>query len=405
MTPPLPWAALVIVTGAGLLAMSLWFSASAVVPTLIRVWHITGLTANWLTASVQVGFVVGALTSATMGLPDRLNARRMFVASCCLGAACNALFIVAGSSLLVGLALRFLTGVAIAGVFPIAVKLISTWFARARGLAIGILIAGLTLGSASPHLIHGLGAFAHWQAIMAGTSLLAVLGGLLVWLFISDAHHPQFDKLEWGALGRIVRDWPVMLASGGYVGHMWELYAMWTWLPAFLLSSWSPYLAGARLVAASALATFVVIGLAGGGGAVLGGWAADRHGRTLTTIGAMAVSGLCALVIGWTFRGPPWLTAILAVIWGISIIADGAQFSASVTELSQPTIVGSAVTFQLAVGYLITVVSINIIPWVQTALGWRWAFAVLSVGPALGILAMARLRHQPSSARLAQGRR
>ncbi len=283
--------------------------------------------------------------------------------------------------------------------------MISTWFARARGLAIGILIAGLTLGSALPHLIRGLGAFEHWQAIMASSSLLAALGGLLVWLFIADAHHLHFDKLDWGSLRRIVRDRPVMLASGGYVGHMWELYAMWTWLPSFLLASWSPYMPGARLVAASALASFVVIGVADGGGAVLGGWVADRNGRTLTTMSAMAVSGLCALIIGWTFQGPPWLTAILAVIWGISVIADGAQFATSITELSQPTIVGSAVTFQLAVGYLITVFSINIVPWLQTALGWRWAFAVLSVGPSLGILAMARLRHHPRSARLAQGRR
>jgi MFS family permease len=372
---------------------------------LIRVWHISGLTANWLTASVQIGFVSGALISATLGLPDLVNSRKLLVFSCFAGAAFNVLFIVVGQQILVGLLLRFLTGLAIAGVYPIAVKMVSTWFQRARGLAIGILVAGLTIGSALPQLIRGAGAFEHWQAIMTGSSLFAVVGGLLVWRFIADAQQPRFGRLRWGALGEIIRDRPVMLANSGYFGHMWELYAMWTWLPLFLLASWTPYVTGARLIMVSAIAAFAVIGLAGAGGALLGGWVADRYGRTLTTIGAMAASSLCALVIGWTFQGPPWLTVAVALIWGATVIADSAQFSASVTELSPPAIVGSAVTFQLAVGFLITVASINLIPWLRDVVSWHWAFAFLSIGPLLGILAMARLRRDASAVRLARGRR
>jgi MFS family permease len=399
------WAALSLLAVALLFAMSLWFSASAVVPTLVRLWHISGLTASWMTASVQIGFVAGALTSASVGLADLVNSRRLFIVSCFLGALCNGLFILVGQHIVLGLALRFLTGVTIAGVYPVAVKMVSTWFVRARGFAIGMLIAGLTIGSALPHLVRGAGAFDHWQAVMAGSSILAVAGGLLVWFRISDAHQPTFGRLRWGAVRQIVSDRPVMLANCGYFGHIWELYAMWTWLPLFLLASWTPYLAGPSLVAVSAVAAFVTIGLAGGIGALLGGWVADRYGRTLTTIAAMSLSGLAALLIGWTFQGPLWLTAAVAIIWGVAVIADSAQFSAAVTELSPPDIVGSAVTFQMAVGFLITVASINLIPWLRTMIGWHWAFAILAAGPLFGIVAMARLRQNASAVRLAQGRR
>jgi MFS family permease len=400
-----PWALLGILVAATLLAFSLWFSASAVVPTLSRLWHISGATAIWLTASVQLGFVTGALVSASLGLPDLLNSRKLMVAACGAGALSNGLFVLLGRNIALGLALRFLTGVAIAGVYPIAVKMVATWFARARGLAIGILIAGLTLGSALPQLIRGLGALDRWQAIVGGASLLAVVAGLIIWFGIPDDPRLRFGTFQWGAIGAIVRQRPIMLANGGYFGHMWELYAMWTWLPAFLLASWAPALGGARLVAAGAVAAFAIIGLAGAAGALLGGWVADRYGRTFTTIAAMAASGLCALVIGWTFQGPAWLTGTIAVVWGISVIADSAQFSASVTELSPPAIVGSAVTFQMAVGFLITIVSINLIPALRDGLSWRWAFAFLAIGPLLGCLAMWRLRHEPAAARLAHGRR
>ena len=400
-----PWKALGLLTCAVMFAMSLWFSASAVVPTLMRLWHLSGPATIWLTTSVQIGFITGALISATLGLPDLLNARKLLVSSCFLAATFNALFLVVGSNIAAGLLLRFLTGVTLAGVYPIAVKIVSTWFTRKRGLAVGILIAGLTIGSALPYLIRGTGAFDYWQTVIVGSSLLAQIGGFIVWFFISDVPQPLYSRFQWGALGEIIRDRPVMLANLGYFGHMWELYAMWTWLPLFLLTSWHLYVGGVQLVIMSAIAAFASIGLAGATGALFGGWMADRYGRTLTIIVALAVSGGCALLIGLTFQGPTWLTLLVALLWGIAVIADSAQFSTAVTELSPPRIVGSAVTFQLAIGFLITVLSINLIPLVQTMMSWRWAFAILSLGPAVGILAMVRLRQNSSACRLAHGQR
>ena len=360
----------------------------------------------WLTASVQLGFVAGALVSATLGLADRFQPRTLIG----WGAFGAALTTVALLGLSHGgwapFVLRALTGACLVLVYPVAVQWVARWFPRQRGLAVGILIGGLTVGSALPHLLVGLPLLQHWQAVMAGSAGLAVVSwALVLWVVPEhpDAFHPP--AFRWNKVGAVLRDQPVMWANLGYWGHMWELYAMWTWLTAFFLTSWASYWTGQTLVGIVGAASFVVIGLAGFGGALAGGWAADRWGRTRATIGAMSVSGAMALLIGFTYRQAPWVTMLVALVWGFSVVADSAQFSTAVTELSPAALQGSALTLQMAVGFLVTIGSIDLVGWLEPIIGWSYVLMVLAVGPAIGIWAMARLRNRPEALKLAYGRR
>jgi predicted MFS family arabinose efflux permease len=274
---------------------------------------------------------------------------------------------------------------------------------RARGLAIGLLVGALTLGSATPHLVAALvdaGALPY-RTVLAASSLAALGGALLVGLVVRDGPHAAppapFDPRQ---VGLILRDRPVLLANLGYFGHMWELYAMWTWLAVFLTGALGPEQAGqARFT------TFVTIGVAGGIGAVLAGWLADRAGRTAVTIAAMAVSGGCCLLSAWAYQWPAWALAAFGLVWGASIIADSAQFSASVTELAPAAYIGTALTLQVCAGFALTLIPIWGLPLLAEATGWRWAFVALAPGPFLGCWAMARLRRRPEALRLAGGRR
>ena len=273
-------------------------------------------------------------------------------------------------------------------------------FQRGRGLAVGVMIGGLTLGSALPHLVNGLGGL-DWRTVITVTSILTVLGGILVLLFIPDGPYP-FPRggFEPRYLFRAFRDPAVRLANFGYFGHMWELYAMWSWFGVFLAESIrASGEADARL---AALGTFVVVG-SGAIGCFVGGILGDRWGRTRTTALAMAVSGSCAVLAGFVFGGPPLLVLALGIVWGIAVVADSAQFSTMVTELADQAYVGTALTVQLALGFLLTVATIWIIPLARDAFGWQWAFLVLAPGPALGVVAMLRLRARPEAARIAHG--
>lgn len=405
-THALRWRALFWITLAELLAMSVWFSASAVTVALTRQWHLTGQAVAWLTSSVQLGFVGGALISATFGLADRFHPR-VLMGWGAFGAALTTVALLAwprgGSGPFV---LRTLTGACLAVVYPVAVQWVARWFPSQRGLAVGILIGGLTIGSALPHLLAGLPLLQHWQGVLAGSAGLAVVSWVLV-IWVVPEHPGAFypPAFRWNHVGAVLRNPPIMWANLGYWGHMWELYAMWTWLPAFFLASWASHWTGTALIGMTGGMSFLAIGLAGLAGALAGGWAADRWGRTRATIAAMAISGSMALVIGFTYRQSPLLTVLAALVWGFSVIADSAQFSAAVTELSPLTLQGSALTLQMAVGFLITIGSIDLVGSLQPVLGWSHVLMVLAAGPALGMWAMSRLRQRPESLKLAHGRR
>src|SRR6185503_7762767 len=271
-------------------------------------------------------------------------------------------------------------------------------------LAIGILIGALTVGSAVPYLIRGLTNLP-WRHVLLAASLLAIAGGVVVWTFVREGPHrfpsARFDVRMAGA---VFCDRAPRLACFGYLGHMWELYAMWAWIGPFLAASLEARGGGSYAGLNASAATFLVIAI-GALGCWIGGWASDRWGRTALTMIAMAASGICALAIGLTFGAAPALTLLVAGVWGITVIADSAQFSTAVTELSPPAYVGTALTTQTCVGFAITIASIWLIPAVAQLVGWRWGFAALAPGPLLGIAAMARLRGLPESLRLAGGRR
>ena len=380
--------ALILVAASQLLALTLWFSASAVGTQIEDVWGLTmGQTAG-LTLAVQIGFVVGALGSAVCGLADALASRLLFVIAALAGATTNAALVLLGpGDYVLAFGLRFLTGVALAGVYPSGLKVMAGWFRRGRGMALGLLVGALTVGSAGPHLIRGLGF--DWQGVVLTASGLAVVAGLMMRFGLEDgpfeAPSSRFSRSQ---IGRVVRNRGVRLSTYGYLGHMWELYAMWTWTASFLLASAD---ASGSSYGSVPVATFAVIAI-GGGGAWLAGIWADRFGRPLVAGGSMAVSGACALVTPFIFGGPVWLVVPVFLVWGFSVVADSAQFSAMVTETADDEVRGTALTVQTAVGFLLTLVTIRGVPLLAEAWSWQWAFPILAVGPVLGVVAMLRFR-------------
>ncbi len=396
------WPALGVLALAMVASMATWFSASAVLPQLREVWGLSTGTAAWLTIAVQLGFVVGALISAVGNLADVVPARRLMLLGALAAATCNlGLLISAGAT--TAIAFRFLTGAALALVYPPALKAMSTWFRQGRGTALGVMVGALTLGSALPHLVNGLGG-ADWRTVIVATSVLTVAGGLLAGFAFHDGPFP-FPTAAFapGQIVRLARDRGVRLASIGYFGHMWELYAMWAWFAAF---AGDALRAGGRPEPAqlASLLTFGVIGI-GAAGCVVGGLLGDRWGRTKTTALAMAISGGCALVIGTLRSGPLPVLIAVAAVWGFAIVADSAQFSTIVTEVADQSYVGTAVTLQLAIGFVLTVATIWLVPVVRDGPGWTWAFVLLVPGPVLGVAAMLRLRALPEADLIAGGRR
>jgi MFS family permease len=380
---------LALLAAAEFLGMSLWFTASAVAPQLRVTWDLSAQQAGWLTTMVQVGFVAGTAVAAVLNLADVVPARPYFAVSALLGALVNGMLVVA-PGYEAALVLRFLTGFFLAGVYPPAMKMIATWFQSSRGLAIGTIVGALTLGKATPYLTRALEG-ANLEPVVLAASAGAVLAAGLVGVGYRDGPFPFARRpFSFRLVGAVVRNRPTRLAIGGYLGHMWELYAVWTWIPAFLAASVVAMQAGAPPPVWVDVASFGAIGT-GALGCVLGGWWADRIGRAPWVNLSMAASGACCLVAGFFFGGPFWLLVLLAWVWGFFIVADSAQFSAMVTEVAPSHAVGTALTLQTSVGFLLTMVTIQAVPAIVEAVGWRWAFPVLALGPALGILAIQRL--------------
>lgn len=373
------WWMLGLLCLAELAGMSVWFAQSAIGPELQQAWDLDPAAAGWLTSAVQVGFVAGTLVAAALNLADVVPSRVYFFGSAVLAAASN-LFLAVDLGYEGALVTRFLTGFFLAGVYPPAMKMAATWFSRGRGFAIGAVVGALTAGKAMPFLVHHLGgADVGW--VVWVTSLAAGFGGVLVLIGYRDGPY-RFERrpFRWSLAREVarIREW--RLVTAGYCGHMLELFSCWTWLAAFLAAS---AVTDASLVAFGAIAL-------GAAGCLAGGWMADRIGRERLVNQAMAVSGACALAIGFTFHVPALVMAV-ACVWGIAVVADSAQFSAMVTESVPSHSVGTALTLQTSIGFLLTVFTIQLVPTLAETVGWQWSFAVLAGGPVLGILAIRRL--------------
>jgi MFS family permease len=368
------------------LGLAVWFSMSAVVPSLRNDWGLTAGGAVWLTASVQVGFVAGAVASTTLNLADRVPPQRLLAAGAAAAAACTVVLALFVDGPAAAVPLRFMTGMFLAGVYPTGMKLMASWSGSAgRGRTMGVLIAALTLGSTLPHLIAG-AAPLPWRGVLLAAAAAGGLGSAVSLVFIRSGPHaaptaparnPRY------ALAMFTERGP-RLANLGYFGHMWELYALWTWIPTFLLAAGT----AEGLPGSVGITVFLTMGIGGAVGCLIGGWGADRFGRSPAAMAALLLSGLCCLLSPLFFHAPPLLLFVFCLVWGAAVIADSGVFSTSLSEVADHRYIGTALTGQTAIGFALTVISIQLTPLLAEAVGWRYAFLLLAPGPLAGALAM-----------------
>ncbi len=397
----LRWVMLALLALGESLGMTMWFSATAAAPALVARFHLSTAGAAWLTVAVQGGFVVGTFVTALLNLADLVAPRRLFAFGCLLGAVATVGVTHAGGA---GTAIlfRFCTGAALAWVYPTGMKIVASWFERDRGTGLGILVASLTLGQAFPHLLAAAAPASSWQSRMTVSAGLAVAGGIVVLAAVRSGPHLEvigrFDRRAAVALFTNAR---TRLAAIGYLGHMWELYAMWSWAGVFAAASLS--VAGSATVSRAASAAAFLAIASGSIGCLLGGVVADRIGRARVAGFALVASGSCALASGLVFGHSPVLLYGLLACWGLVVIADSAQFSALIADYSPRTHVGTALAVETCCGYLLTMFSIRLVPDVAALVGWRWAFVALVPGPAIGAWAM-RALHTRSASQLTGAR-
>lgn len=378
-------------------AMSLWFVSAAILPEMMAQSALTPGRAAALSSAVQLGFVLGAVAIAVQGTADRYDPRRVFALAATVAGLANLGLILLPSGSGTQIVLRGLTGFCLAGVYPVGMKIAVGWSRQSRGLLVGMLVGALTLGSAAPHAIALLGG-ADWRLTVIVASLLSLLAAALILTTRLGPHHARAPRFDPAALALAWRLRPVRLAYAGYLCHMWELYAFWAWIAAAMTLSFGA--AGTAGAADLARATaFFAIAL-GGLACVPAGHLADRLGKARIAGLCMAGSAAAAFGTALTFGGPPMLSILFVIIWGLFVIPDSAQFSALVADAAPPEHVGSLMTLQTALGFLLTVFTVQGAPMAAAHLGWPATIAILGAGPVLGVEMMRRLASLRGAARV-----
>ncbi|NND92389.1 MAG: MFS transporter [Granulosicoccus sp.] len=371
-------------------AMSLWFISSATQADQQGELAVSAFRAALLVSGVPAGFVLGALYVAMYGIADRFDPRRVFATASLSAAAANAVMLLTEPGSTVSILLRIITGFCLAGVYPVGMKIMVGWGKADRGWLVGLLVGGLTLGSASPHLLAWLGG-TNWRLTTLVASGLAVIAAVLVSQTSLGPHHAAQQRMN----PRIIRvawtDRRLRRAFLGYLGHMWELYALWSWIAPAALASYMMQMSPATALEWSKLTAFLAIG----SGALLcpfAGRLADALGKAELTILVMTCSGLSALSAAAVFGGSPLLVAAVFVVWGLSVIPDSAQFSALIADLAPPEMAGSLMALQTGLGFSLTILTVQLTPLVAMKMGWPFLFCLLAAGPLVGILSMWPLR-------------
>ncbi|MEZ5965534.1 MAG: MFS transporter [Planctomycetota bacterium] len=373
-----------LVSLAVLLASSTWFAGTAVAPQLAASWSLDSTRAASLTSATQFGFLVGTVLFAVLNLADRFRARAVFAGAALAGALANAGF-AAASGLESAVPLRFLTGITLAGVYPVGMKIVASFSTHGLGLRLGIMVGALGVGTALPFLVQWSAVGLPWRAVVAFASVAASAGAALVWLALEDGPHLRTRaRFDASAAFRVFHDPAFRLNACGYFGHMWELYTVWS-LQVFFLRQALPWAAPH-----APLLAFGVVAI-GALGCVGGGLLARRLGERTVALRALVASTLACLLSPWAFTLPAWALIPFMLVWGLVIVADSPQFSALAARLSPPEYVGTALTVQNGLGFALTVVSIQCVAWLGETLGWRYVFLFLAPGPALGAWSMRRL--------------
>jgi len=379
--------AVAVIAVAQLLGTSLWFSANGAADDLMRAWGITATDIGWLTGAVQIGFIAGTLGIALGGTADRFAASRIFVVCAVLGALFNAAFAYGPHGLAPAIGFRFLVGLALAGIYPLGMKLIIGWAPHHAGLALALLVGMLTLGTALPHGMRLAGSVWPWQQVIVASSLLALVAAVMVGLLGDGPGAAPRRRSTIAPLAEIraaFRAPPLRAAALGYFGHMWELYAFWTLVPLLVARTGLDRQGGWGGVSGLAFAIIAIGAL----GCFAGGALSRRYGSARVAAVALALSGACCALFG-AFAGTlaPTALLILLLVWGASVVADSPQFSALSAAACPPQLVASVLAVQNSIGFAITVLAIA----ASTALLDAWQLHIawlLLPGPVIGLIGL-----------------
>ncbi len=361
---------------------SLWFAGNAILPQIQVSWDLPeGSLAN-VTSAVMLGFITGTFGFAFFSIADRFRPSKVFLICSLLGAVFNLLLMFLPNTYLNLLVLRFMTGIFIAGIYPVGMKISADWFGGKLGKALGYLVGALVLGSGFPHLLNHFGTTLSWKFVLIGTSILAFLGGIAMIAFVGEGpHRVTGARFEPSKMIDVFRKRDFRSAAFGYFGHMWELYTLWAFIPVILLYYNETHATDISI----SLWTFIIIAL-GAVGCVLGGLLSTRYGSSKVAFGFLSLSGILCLFSPLFFELSETLFLAIFLIWGFAVIGDSAQFSSLNTLTAPPEFKGTALTIAVSIGFLLTIPSIQLLGYLSSIIGTKWLLFTLLIGPVFGLI-------------------